>query len=404
MKLVARQEDLALGLGAAGRAAAVRTTMPALTGIYLQADDEGLTVRGTNLEMGIEWQVPASVERTGSIVLPARHLTEMIRRVPQGAVEIDVNPDTLKAEISWGRSEFMILGFSPLDYPPFPQPAAFGGLPFSQTALKKVIRQTAFCTSDDPTRPSLMGVSMEFSDNKVTAVSSDGYRIAIKESQLVPADDQQAEHDAAEEAGAGFALADDGGMSSTGGDSPFGGRELIIPSSSLNELARSLDDRVGSGGVLYLVEREACFDLGSVSFNARLIQGQFPNVLGVLPRQYVTTIEVDVEEAVAACERVLLVAQSQERTLAATIKVERDSLTITCSQPDLGHAYEEIAASVEGELLTVHFNPRFLVEGLRHQEGERCLLELSGAETPSRMRVEDRDFSYVVMPIKMGTR
>ncbi len=421
MKLVAMQEDLAAGLQAAGRSVAVRSTLPVLTGIYLEAHDEYLLIRGTNMEIGLECTVPASVERTGSIVLPARHLIEMIRKIPPGAVEMEVSPEALRVEVRWGRSRFTIHGFSADDFPSVPEPAGYGGMPFSQAALKKAIRQTAFCVSTDSSRNSLTGVNFSFSDDSLRAISTDGYRIAVKECPLVDDEEQESAvgvADVDDEAGGAegdvggsavgqsqssiLGMDDDSGIPMPA-DSPFHGRKILIPASSLNELARNLDDRPGSQGILYLVDKDAYFDLGRTKFYARLVEGKFPNVLAILPAEYVTRIDVGIADLQVACERVLLIAQTQDRILASRIRLERENLIITSDRPDVGRSHEEIDARVEGELMQVYFNPRFLIEGLRHLEGERCLIELSGTETPSRMTVPGApDFQYIVMPIKVG--
>lgn len=397
MKLVTTQQELAQGLQTAERAVAVRSTVPVLTGVFLEAQQDRLIVRGSNLDMGIQAVVSAEVERTGSLVLPARHLTEMVRRIPPGNVELEANPDALRAEVRWGRSKFTVHGFSPDDFPDFPEPAGYGGLPFSQRQLREAIRATVFCVTTDPTRPFLSGVSFSFREDTIHAISSDGFRIAVKDCPILvdPPDHELQEalesQEDQEEPGDVLSMED-----------PFGGRNLLIPASSLNELARNLSDDPKADGIMYLVGNEVYFDLDRIKFKARLIESRFPDLMSLLPASYVLKVNVDRAAFLAACERLLLIAQHQDRVVAGKIRFEREKIIMTAERPDVGRAYEETEAETEGELLTVFMNPRFLVEGLRHLQGETCLFELSGVESPAKITTpSDPGFLYVVMPVRV---
>ncbi len=400
MKLVTTQEELARGLQTAERAVAVRSTVPVLTGVYLEAGQEGLTVRGTNLDMGLQIFISAQVERTGSIVLPARHFTEMVRKAPPGSLELEVGDDALRSELRWGRSKFTLHGLSADDFPGFEEPAGYGGLPFSQAQLRQAIRSTVFCVADDPSRPFLSGVNFTFTEDSISAISSDGFRIAIRECSLLTPGTSQAQESLQGEDQAEEDMDDE--VQHLTGDDPFGGRSLLLPAASLNELARNLSDDPDADGIMYLVDNEVYFDLDRVKFKARLIESRFPDLMSLLPSSYVTTIELDRGELLSACERLLLIAQHQDRVVASKIRLEREHMIMTADRPDVGRAYEEIPATVEGKLFPIYMNPRFLVEGLRQLTGDTCTLEISGYETPARLTSpSDQGFIYVVMPVRV---
>lgn len=368
MKFTASQIDLSFGLQTVAKAVSSKTTLPILSGILLKADGDRLNLTATDLEIGIECDVAAQVETPGAIVLPARYLTEIVRKIPAPIIQVEVDPRNYTATLRWERSQYTIHGFSPEQYPFLPKANRTLGYKLGQNTLRNMIRQTAFAVSHDETRPVLTGAQLSITDGHCHLIATDGVRIAYRQTQL-----------------ADWA---DGHENAT----------LVLPGRTLNELFRllgSTDDQVVT---LSVTPTQAFFDLGDVRLVSRLLEGQYPDVLRLVPQSYSTGIQLSAQMLHDACERASLIAR--DGTGAIKVAIDADHLTITSNTPEVGQVYEELAATISGEPLEIGLNPRFVMDGLRALESDDLLFEFSGNRTPSRMKPAGRDdFLYVVLPI-----
>jgi DNA polymerase-3 subunit beta len=369
VRLLIDHAALARGLATVARSIPSRTPMPVLTGVLVNASSEDVTLVATDLELGIRCRIAADVAEPGAMVLPAHYLTEMVRRIPGGEISWQAEPDRAISQLRWQRSEFTIHGFAADQYPSFPV-FPKEGVTFQRQLLRDALRNTVFAASADAARPALAGVELVLADGDMRALATDGMRVALH-------------------------------RSNPGRTSWEQGQRLLVPARALQEVARCLE---GEGeGRLAVQESQLLLDLGDTQIAVRLLEGRYPAVLDLLPKEYPTTVLVARDAFYAACERVSLVADSPERLHAVTMSVAGDRLSLAARSPEVGEASEVVSAEVTGPELTVGFNARLLLEGLRHMEGDEVLLELSGPLSAARLRRPgDEGFLYMLMPVRIG--
>ena len=367
MKFEAAHADLAQSITTVGRAVAARTTLPVLSGILATAENEQVVLVATDHEISIRCAAPARVETPGSLVLPARYLGDILRKIPFGDVAFEVDESATRAMLSWQRSQFVIHGFAAREFPQLPQIDGAKTLTLSQTALKELVRRTNFSVSREDIRPVLTGALLEITAERAAMFSTDGYRIAYA-------------HHAGE-------FADCGELS------------VILPGRALAELARLLGDSEDEVSVAIGPNQVGC-ELGGIQFTTRVIDGTFPNCRAVIPKEFRATLTAGTEDFLNACDRASLIAR--EGAQMVMLRLEEGKARISSQTPEVGSVQEEVAAETEGEQLDVAFSARYLIEALRTIDTEQFLLEISGPASPARLRPVGKDDAYhIILPIRL---
>jgi len=365
VKITISQEALNSTLSTVAKAVSTKNTIPVLSGVYLSARNNVLTLRATDMELAIESSVPCSVQAEGEIVLPSRYLTDLVRRIPFGDIELSVDLRNFTATVRWGKSQYVIHGFSADQFPSVPDTDGASTFVASQVLLKDLLRQTTFSAGHDESKPWLTGVLFKLRENRITGTATDGVRIAY------------AEADAQNPAGHSFSI--------------------IIPSRSLNELTRLLSSEASDNAQLAVTANQVFFDLGKVRVISRLLEGQYPDVLRLIPQTYPTEITVSRAEFLEALERATLIAKD------GTVKVGLGDtrMTITSNTPEVGQVYEEVpAGSLLGDSLDIGFNSKFLIDFLKVLEEPEFRFQCSGSRNPARLQpVSNSHFIYVVLPL-----
>lgn len=364
MKIVVSQEVFAEALTTVSKAVSAKNTIPVLSGVYLEGRNGGLTLRSTDLELAIECSAQGQVLTEGAIVLPARYLTDLIRRIPFGDIELTVDPSNYTATLKWGKSQYLIHGFPPDQFPQIPSPTAGQTISLPQPLLRDLLRQTTFAAAHDEARPYLTGVFFTVKGEELAAVATDSVRIAHSHTTLNNV--------------AGVQL------------------QAIVPSRSLNELARVLSGEPGDEVRISVTSNQVFFDLGPVKVISRLLEGQYPDVMRLVPQHYQTTASISKDAFLEAVERAALITKDS----AIKLNVHGGTLTITANTPEVGQASEEVPVDLQGEPLEIGFNARYLMEGLKALDDQEFLFEFSGSRNPSRIRPAGGErFVYVVLPL-----
>lgn len=363
MKFRCERDVLVDALATAQRATSTRATLPVLSGLRLSLSGNQLRLTGSDLDLTITTEVEVSGGSDGVAVLPAKFAVDIVRSLEGGA--IDVETDGEQARISGGRSNFRLHTIPADEFPNLVDPdgeqVVLGAADLSE-GLKQVVR----AASTDESRPILTGVLLAAEGQGLRMVSTDSYRLAVRD---LPGTTALRE-----------------------------GQTVLVPSRALNELARALDD--DSDVTLVLGERDASFRVGQLHLTTRLIEGEFPNYRGLIPTAQPNRLDVDRQALLDAVRRVRLMARenSPVRLTMTPGMLELRAVTL-----DVGEASEQLDATYDGDELTVAFNPEYLVDGLEVTPGEQVSLETVDSLKPALIRpIGSEDFLYLLMPVRVS--
>lgn len=370
------RELLAKGVGTVQRAVSSRSTLPILEGVLMETSGKGLHLIGTDLELSIETYVPVTSAGNFQMVLPAKYLAEIVRRLPEREVVIQYDTAKRVATISSGKAVYEINSMDPGEYPLFPEVPDTAWWKVTGKRLANFIKTTVFCVAMEETRPFLTGVFMEFGENEVKLVATDSFRLALTR---VPSDD-------------GFSTKRDKG--------------LLIPARTLSEVARIIQGSEEQVEV-YASENQVAFRWRETTIVSRLIEGQFPSYDRVIPQQYNTLIIVEREAFQESVDRVSIMGQDEFGTI--RLSAANDTLTVSANAPEVGKALDEIAAiKVKDGNGEIALKARYLMDVLKAVEDERISLKLTGSTSPVVITQVDDDsrqqggFLYLIMPVTLN--
>jgi len=360
------QADLTTGVLTVHRAVATNNTVPALTGILLKAENDRLSLMASDNEISISSSVKATVETPGGIILPARYLLDIVRKIPGGDIKIQVERANWTASITWGRSQFVVHGLEPEQYPKILFESGSDGIKISQSKIKDMIRGTAFAVAQNESRPVLTGELLEILPSEVRMVAIDGVRLAMAKGEISWSGPAQ---------------------------------RAVIPGRAANEVSRLLSSDLAQECILSVTENQVFFDLGETRFVSRLLEGQFPPYEQIIPSKFRTQVSLSTQDFHDACERASLLSVDNDRTI--KIEAKEDLLIITSSTPEVGKVREELECSVEGDALEIAFNARYLIDGLEAINSEKVLFQANGPYSPSCIKPSDNENNiYVAMPLR----
>jgi DNA polymerase-3 subunit beta len=368
LKLTTKREDLVSKLSIVSRAVSTRAATQALSGVLLKAEEGRVTLAATDLDLGLETTLDAGIEDAGAVLLPGRLFAEVARSLPDPGVEIELRTAEHDVEIRSGGSSFHLRVLPVEDFPKLPKPEAEPGLKIPAAALEESIDLVARAASRDDMRPVLTGVFVTAGGREMTMVATDSYRLAVKRTEL---------------------------------EAELGGElEANIPARALRELSRILSSEGAGEATISLLTNQAVFVAGSILLSTRLIDGQFPNFRQLLPESFEHDVRLPRSDFLDVVRRVSQLAQ---RNAPLKLSFESGELTVAAETPDVGDARETMPAAFEGEALEIGFNPEFLKEGIESVSGDEVMLRLISPLRPGLLEpVEDGDFRYLVMPIRLN--
>jgi DNA polymerase-3 subunit beta len=367
MRFSVNQQQFTRALQLAGRVVSPRASMPILNYILLDVCEGSLRMVATDLEMGIELTVPATVHDNGALALPARLLLEIVSNLPESDVIVSSNGGETRASINCEAARFDVFGLPGSDFPVLP--FSMEGVTASVDAgvLRGMIRQTSFAVSTDESRPFLTGIYVIVAGGKIRLVATDGGRLALRSAEAT-----------------------------TGETAEF---SAIIPAKAMVELMRALGSVEGEVRILY-GENQIVFVLPGMRFTTRIIAGQFPNYEQVIPREPKQRIRVGAERFFRAIRRASITARDAANVV--RISTSEGVLTVASNTPDVGRAQEDIPAEVEGEAVQAAFNAKFLLDALANVDAAEVVFELTGPLSPGALRPVGReDYVYVLAPVRV---
>ncbi len=370
MRISCLQDNLNKGLSIVSRAVATRTTLPITQNILLQTDQGRLKLSATNLEVAITTWVGAQVEEEGSLTIPARLLAEFVGSLPNERVDMTATTQPRSLQLRCARFEARIIGTDPEEFPPVPTVTEGLTVQVEAKALRTAINQVGFAAATEDSRPVLTGVKLEFEDDRFTAATADGFRLAVHHGKLL---------------------------------SPIASEaSVIIPARTMNELSRLLGDQEEPVEITLAPERgQVMFRPKNVEMVSQMIQGTFPNYSQLIPQSYATRAELKVQDFMRAARAAAIFARDGSGIVRLHIQPGSPGvLQVQARVEEVGENVAELDATVEGGEAKVAFNSKYLQDVLGAIDDEQVALEVTTPSSPGVLRPASSDgYVHVVMPM-----
>ncbi|RZT83229.1 DNA polymerase-3 subunit beta [Pseudonocardia sediminis] len=353
MKFRVERDVLADAAAWVARSLPARPPVPVLGGVLIQSgegeSDERLTVSGFDYETSARVELDATVGEPGRMLVSGRLLADITRALPSKPVDLVV--DGSRATINCGNSRFSLPTMPVEDYPQLPSmPQRAGSVDAGQLAA--AVAQVAVAAGRDDTLPMLTGIRLEIEGTQLTLAATDRFRLAVRELEWVP---------------------EDASISTA----------VLIPAKTLAEVAKTL---AGSGTVeIALSAGDGMLGLtgGGRRSTSRLLDAEFPRFRQLIPAEHTTAAELEVSALVEAIKRVSLVA---DRVAQIRLEFGEDGLRLAAGGDDVGSAEEELPCTLDGNPLTIAFNPGYLLDALGQLHTDRAQLTFTTPNRPALVR------------------
>ena len=366
MKFTCEKALLQAAINTASRAVSSKSSIPALEGLLLRAD-ENLTVSGYNMQTGIRTNVDADVIEGGALVLNARLFGDIIRRMPDDMIVFSSDAN-LNVKLTCGDASFDILATSASDYPDLPEVEDEFSVRIQQRTLRAMIGETGFAVSTNEARPIHTGSLFEISDAGLTMVSVYGFRLALRREPLEKIE---------------------------GGAFSF-----VAPGSALNEVEKICED-TDELAVITLGNRHLLFEVGPTQLICRRLEGDFLDYKSAIPRANPISIVVDTKSMIASIDRVSVVISEKQKSPVRCV-FDSDRVYMSAKTAN-GDAKDVCRVEGNGNQLEIGFNNRYLMEALKYAPADTVRMELNTGISPCIITPADdsENFLYMVLPVRL---
>lgn len=365
MKASITKEELIKNLTVVAKGMSSRSTLPILSGILITASDKSLIFQTTDLEVFVKSSAAAFVEEEGSVVVSGKLLSEIVRNLPDAAVELYTENEMFLLECMSSRFTLNTLDVN--DFPVFPSTDATREISLPPMKVASMVKQVVKAVSKDESRAVLTGIYMRAEKNEVRFVATDSYRLAIATGKL-----------------------------ETPVEEPF---DVIIPGRAFEEITKSAaSENTLSMGI---AENQIAFTFGNTIFITRKIEGNYPNYNQLIPSEKNVSVRVNNVALLAAVKRVALMTQSHS-PIKFAFSVTDQSIEISSRVKEVGGAVENVDAEVVGQDVEIGFNHQFVIDGLSSIDSDDTLIEVQTSLKPGIFKATgEAEFLYLAMPVRL---
>ena len=365
MKFTCEKNQLVSAISVSSRTVAQKSAISGLEGILVRAGVK-VMLTGYNLETGITVSVDADIQQTGACVMPARLFFDIVRKLPDDTVSIQVD-ESFKVSIKGGISSFTITALSADDYPELPDVDSEKGIRVPQNELKAMISGTIFAVSENQARPIHTGVLFEVDNDSITSVAVDGYRLALR--RYLPEESLERT------------------------------LKFVAPAAALKEVEKILGD-TDDPATFYPGSKHILFTIGDATLVCRILEGEFLDWRRVLPQNNPVKLVGNVSRLTDSIERVGLVISEK---LKSPVRCKfGDNAAELRTVSTIGEAYDVCPIAGDGKDLEIGFNCKYLLDALRAVPDSECTLEMINGLSPIVLNpTEGNRYSYMVLPVRL---
>lgn len=366
MKFSCSTKELSEACSNVMRAVSTKVTIPTIEGILMECGSDTLSLTGYDFEFGINTTLQANVTEPGAIVINAKVLSDIIRKLPDGKVSFEINGTSVS--IVNGAAQYNITGIDADDYPELP--SVSGGYPLflNQRMLQSMVNQTLFAVADNESaKPVHTGLKFELTLNQLRLIGVDGYRLAIRTETV-----------------------------------KYNGENIsfIVPKKTIRELIKLMDGDEEKDISVSVGKRHIVFEIDNYSIISRLLDGDFLDYNAAVPKTCATTVLINTDDAITCIERALPVIENDKKNPIRCLFDNEEMRVSTVS--GLGRVVDYTHANISGERVEIGFNSRFLLDALRAADTDQVKIELNSAVSPAKvLPVNDDGFLFLVLPMRL---
>ena len=369
MKFVVKKEILLDSLNNTSKAISTKNLIPILTGIKFDLKEDGLYLYASDTDVSIRTYIPGdkltSLDEVGSIVIGGKYIVEIIRKLPNTDISIEVI-DGYKLIISTDNTEFNLNGVNPNEYPNLDLDETKEPIVINTEVFKEMINQTVFATSPSETRPLLTGINFRINGSELEVLATDSYRLARKLVSI----DHEVENDV----------------------------NIVIPGKNLVELSKMLDDEDITLEI-HLFSNKVLFKYGNMVFLSRLLSGTYPTTSNIIPKDFNIELECSFDDLFNMIDRASLLTSDRDKN---TIKLSlnKNELMISSNSPEIGKVEEKITVESDKEI-NISFSSKFMLDAIKSFNKDKIILCMNNDSSPIVIKnSEDTSLVQLVLPIK----
>ena len=356
MNLEIEKREFLKGLGLMQSVAGRKTTLPILSHILLEWDQNSLYLTGTDLETGIREELTATIHQKERASVSAKKLYEIVRELPEETIRIQ-KKDNHWITLQCGKSIFNLAGLDPEEFPSLPTCQGENFSTISTRLIREMIEKTVFAASNEESRYHLNGIlflqTKQGGKEILRMVATDGHRLSLldRENQTIRGIE----------------------------------KGIIVPKKGVLEIKKIIGDRDGEEEMgIYFNSTHGFFKMGKSLTVIRLIDGEFPEYEQVIPKGNDKKLTMAKEKMSSSLKRVSTMAS--ERMEGVKFSLKKNSVEMSSYHQDFGDAKEEVEVAYEGPNLQIGFNARYLIEALNVMDSEEVLMELKDEGSPGILR------------------
>lgn len=363
MRIACTKSELQKCVNIAAKAVALKSPSYLLEGIRIKAENDNITIYGSDGVLSIKCTLKADVLEAGDIVIPARILCELLTKFDD--CEITMQTDESSVIMECGHSCTTLRYMESDQYPDFPLFDTQDCITLFSKQLVSMINQTVFSTSSSEEKPILTGILMEIEKDALKMVALDGYRLAIRKEY---------------------------------NQSEISGTEIVVPAKSMREVARIIPDDETTVK-LFIKERIVGFVCGDVQLVTRVLQGDYVRYKSILPTDYLSRVIVNRANLLGSIEIASILSRQSKANL-INLSISGNMMTVT-SDSEVGKVREEIDVNLTGKALDISFNARYLLDVLKEIFDEEIVLDFNTSISPCVIHPLSGDsYLYLVLPVK----
>ena len=374
MKLKIKRELLLEAINKVSKAISTKNLIPVLAGIKFDLKKDKLILTASDNNITIQYTIVQNtknkkdfvIDEEGSIIIHGRYISDIVRKVPDEFINIEVVDDT-KIIISTENSEFNLNGINEKEYPNINLEESKNKVVLSSNTIKEIVNQVAFATSNEENKPILTGINFNISSDILECNATDSYRLARKIVKLKKSVNDN--------------------------------YNIVIPSHNLIEFSRIIDNDIDIE--INIFNNKVLFKLDNLLYESRLINGTYPNTSNLLPKEEKLIVSTFINDFYDVIDRVSILTSDKEKNI-VTLETFDDSLVLKSSSAEIGKVEEKMNISKNNkENIKISFSARYMMEALKSFSTENIDIYFIGEIKPILLKSKDDDsLTQLVLPIR----